>query len=337
MNLLNKFNIKLLNGISYIKLNYIKLKLKNKLIIGNNPQLKNTSRINVWGKEGKICIADDFSIGYNSELYAWDSEINIGTRTSINDNCKIYESVTIGSNCLLASNIFISSGTHNFSFNPYLPIKAQDKLSSINRPIVIEDDCWIGFGVVVMPGVYIGKGAIVGSNAVVTKDIFPYTINGGIPSREMGKRLDFNISFEKINSNCTEHWPFFYKGCNYGQFDNLIALNEGIEIVDTTAVFLLSKKDTNKLKITGFCDKEADLKVSVNKNKNIQKQTNKGLFELKLNLLNQDFNYPKIFDNISKDLKDKFNIVVIETYPNTGNLSSENYKWKITSIGYYED
>lgn|SRR5262245_56639938 len=52
-------------------------------------------------------------------------------------------------------------------------------------PIVIEDDAWIGAGVVILPGVKIGRAAIVGAGAVVTRDVAPMRISAGVPAREV--------------------------------------------------------------------------------------------------------------------------------------------------------
>ncbi|MDD3403674.1 MAG: CatB-related O-acetyltransferase [Hespellia sp.] len=56
--------------------------------------------------------------------------------------------------------------------------------------IVIGNDVWIGYEAVIMAGVHIGDGAIVGTRAVVTKDVPPYTIVGGVPAKEIKKRFD---------------------------------------------------------------------------------------------------------------------------------------------------
>lgn len=336
MKLLRRINNLTQSFFNEIRLLYFKIILKNNLVIGYKAIIKNTSRINVWGNNGKIIIGDSFSMGFNSELYTWDDQLTIGTKTSLNDNCKIYGNVSIGSNCLFASNIFISSGTHNFSYNPYLPIKQQDKLKSVSKRVVIEDDCWLGFGVVVMPGVYIGKGAIIGSNAVVTNDVFPYTINAGIPNRVIGKRLDFNKSFDVINSLTDEHWPFFYKGCNYEQFDNVSTLKDGIEIIDTTSVFLLSKKNTNQLKIKGISNSNIKLNLSLN-NYNLEEVfINKGSFDIDLNLVFQPSNSSAIYETLSKDIRDKFSVIVVESFLDNGSVINKD-TWRVLSIGYNEN
>lgn len=77
--------------------------------------------------------------------------------------------------------------------------------------IVIGNDVWIGYEAVVLSGVHIGDGAIIGARAVVTKDVPPYTIVGGVPATEIRKRFDeaainkllqvrwWNLPFETIN------------------------------------------------------------------------------------------------------------------------------------------
>jgi Acetyltransferase (isoleucine patch superfamily) len=86
--------------------------------------------------------------------------------------------------------------------------------------IVIGNDVWIGYEAVIMPGVHIGDSAIVGTRAVVTKDVPPYTIVGGVPAREIRKRFGpqtvealqrlqwWNWPYEKIR----EHLPDLMSG-----------------------------------------------------------------------------------------------------------------------------
>ena len=59
--------------------------------------------------------------------------------------------------------------------------------------IIIGNDVWIGYEAVIMAGVHIGDGAIVGARAVVTKDVPPYTIVGGVPAQEIRKRFSLDV------------------------------------------------------------------------------------------------------------------------------------------------
>lgn len=79
--------------------------------------------------------------------------------------------------------------------------------------IIIGNDVWIGYEAVIMSGIKIGDGAIIGTRAVVTKDVEPYTIVGGVPAKEIRKRFDdetisklkdirwWDWDYEKIKSN----------------------------------------------------------------------------------------------------------------------------------------
>ncbi|KAL8707778.1 MAG: hypothetical protein Q9220_007230 [cf. Caloplaca sp. 1 TL-2023] len=85
--------------------------------------------------------------------------------------------VTIGSNTLIGSHCIIETTVHS---THYLDRRHPD---STTLPVVIEDDCWLAHNVTVLPGVTIGKGAIVGAGAVVTKDVPPFTMVGGVPAQ----------------------------------------------------------------------------------------------------------------------------------------------------------
>ena len=58
----------------------------------------------------------------------------------------------------------------------------------VKAPVVIEDDVWLGTHVVVLPGVTIGKGAIIGASSVVTKDIPAYEVWAGVPAKFIKRR-----------------------------------------------------------------------------------------------------------------------------------------------------
>jgi virginiamycin A acetyltransferase len=73
--------------------------------------------------------------------------------------------------------------------------------------IVIGNDVWIGYEAVVLSGVHIGDGAIIGSRAVVTKDVAPYTVVGGIPAKEVKRRFD-EETIEKLQKIQWWDWRF---------------------------------------------------------------------------------------------------------------------------------
>jgi virginiamycin A acetyltransferase len=73
--------------------------------------------------------------------------------------------------------------------------------------IVIGNDVWIGYEAVILAGVHIGDGAIVGARAVVTKDVPPYTVVGGVPAREIKKRFD-EATISKLRKTQWWNWPY---------------------------------------------------------------------------------------------------------------------------------
>ncbi len=73
--------------------------------------------------------------------------------------------------------------------------------------IVIGNDVWIGYEAVVLSGVHIGDGAIIGSRAVVTKDVAPYSVVGGIPAKEVKRRFA-EETIEKLQKIQWWNWPF---------------------------------------------------------------------------------------------------------------------------------
>lgn len=154
------------------------------------------------------------------ELQVWDNNhIVIKDYSTLNDGCKLLGDVVIERHCVLSANIFASSGNHYALRNPAWLIKDQDKAvlgeakgrKEHSKPIRIEEDCWIGYGVFIGQGIYIGRGAVIGANSVVTKDVDPYSIQVGSPNREIKKRLDFNPP-DSVSAFSDEHLPYFYRG-----------------------------------------------------------------------------------------------------------------------------
>ncbi len=129
--------------------------------------------------------------------------LRIGRNVQVNDYVHIgaVHSVTIGDRVLIASKVFITDHNHGYTKGP-APHDSPD-VPPIERrlafaEVVIEDDVWIGEFVSVLPGVRIGKGAIVGTMSVVSRDVEPYTLVAGSPARVL-KRFDFGSStWEKV-------------------------------------------------------------------------------------------------------------------------------------------
>lgn len=90
----------------------------------------------------------------------------------------------IGDDVMMSPEVLVLTFNHNHA-NVDIPM---DRQGFTYAKVVIEDDVWIGARVIILPGVTIGKGSIVGAGAVVTKDVPPYSIVGGVPAKVLKSR-----------------------------------------------------------------------------------------------------------------------------------------------------
>lgn len=113
----------------------------------------------------------------------------------INIGCVLDVPVELGRYAMLAPHVAIVGGDHIHD-RPGVPIIFSGRPP--HPPItVIGADAWIGFGVIIIAGVHIGRGAIIGAGSVVTKDVPPYEIHAGTPSRKIGERFSDSMEREE--------------------------------------------------------------------------------------------------------------------------------------------
>lgn len=186
-----------------------RIEIKNYLSLGKEVSIHLNDNVNVYIK-GTVIIESFTTL-------APYQAISIGHNTSIQKFCHVLGEVYLGSDVLLAPNVFISSGTHHFNLNPKLPIKIQDMLASaqnietLNRPVFIDDDVWIGVNSVILPGVRIGKGSVVAASSIVKESVYPYTVVGGAPGKKLKDRYPFK-PLDTFDSSNQEHYPYLYAG-----------------------------------------------------------------------------------------------------------------------------
>ncbi len=132
-------------------------------------------------------------IGKGSTLHMWVNffnprNIQIGEDSIIGDHAFLdgRDRLIIGNHVDIASSVMIYNSEHDLES---LDFKAR------TEPVVISDYVFIGPRVTIMPGVKIGKGAIVAGGAVVTKNVDPFTIVGGVPAKIIGERRNKNLNY----------------------------------------------------------------------------------------------------------------------------------------------
>jgi acetyltransferase-like isoleucine patch superfamily enzyme len=174
----------------------------------------------------------------NSEF----GKYNIVFNDVLMDNCKIGDhsyiqkrstifNAEIGKFCSIASNVSVGPGIHKtdgisthpvfFLSNTPLVKKYSDKdLFESSRRTIIGHDVWIGEKSVIIDGVEIGTGAIIAAGSVVTKNVDPYAIVGGVPAKILKYRFNENEIVSLLKSewwNYSEEWL----QQNYQAFNNI--------------------------------------------------------------------------------------------------------------------
>ena len=90
-----------------------------------------------------------------------------------------WRDVVIEDNVLFADRVFISDADHHYE-NTQIPIRHQGNF--FKGPVRLKSGCWLGIGVVILPGVTVGRNAVIASNSVVAKDVPDYAVAGGAPA-----------------------------------------------------------------------------------------------------------------------------------------------------------
>jgi len=136
--------------------------------------------LKLWAK-GKIVIGDNckiWSVIGTTQISAGPmATIEIGENTFINSGSIITarKRIKIGKNCHIANQVIIMDDDFH-AVN-------ERNLSSAKKDIIIADNVWIATRVTILKGVNIGEGAVVAAGAVVTKDVPPFTLVGGVPAK----------------------------------------------------------------------------------------------------------------------------------------------------------
>ena len=137
----------------------------------------------------RIRIGTHFSCWRSCTLAACtDGAIEIGDHVSFNANVYVNAcsggTIRIGNDVLVGPNVVIRASDHRFD-DVTRPIRTQGHVAGT---IVIEEDVWLGSNVTVVGGVRIGRGSVVAAGAVVTTDVEPFSIVGGVPARFIRRR-----------------------------------------------------------------------------------------------------------------------------------------------------
>jgi acetyltransferase-like isoleucine patch superfamily enzyme len=140
-----------------------------------------------------------FNIGSGSTIllncsFDCTKSLKIGKNSVINANCRLDTrgGIVVGDNVSISSDVIILTADHDMNCPNF---------SGRNRAVMIEDYVWVGTRAMIMPGVTIGKGAVVAAASLVTKNVLPYQVVGGVPAKLIKNRsniLNYNLSYKRL-------------------------------------------------------------------------------------------------------------------------------------------
>jgi acetyltransferase-like isoleucine patch superfamily enzyme len=137
---------------------------------------------------GRIILGRWVHLGDGTKLRAHEGTLRIGDKVVFGGdtrvNCQL--DIEIGAATMVADWVYVADFDHRFD-ELDLPIKDQ---GIVKRPVRIGPDVWLGTKCTVTGGVTIGQGSVVGAHAVVTRDVPPYSVVGGVPARVLRNRID---------------------------------------------------------------------------------------------------------------------------------------------------
>jgi len=126
-----------------------------------------------------------FYMGYRCTVFP--RCVSVGDYCFVGSRCHFAAQVRMGNLVMIASCVSMVGGDHRFRVVGAPSIWTG---SAGQRPIIIEDDVWIGHGATIMHGVRLGEGAIIAAGALVTHDVPPYAIVGAKPATVIGQRFE---------------------------------------------------------------------------------------------------------------------------------------------------
>lgn len=109
-------------------------------------------------------------------------DLCVGDNSGLGENCRIGSGTRLGRNVMMGPDVIIVTENHRYARETFDGF--------IRKPVTIDDNVWIGYRAIILPGVRVGRNAIIAAGAVVTRDVPPYAIVGGVPARVLKYRSE---------------------------------------------------------------------------------------------------------------------------------------------------
>jgi acetyltransferase-like isoleucine patch superfamily enzyme len=163
----------------------------HKFSVGRSVTLEDDVRIDALSRHG-IRLGNNVNVAKFTVIETTGVISNLGEGFEMGDNSNLGDfcfvgaggGVRIGNNVLIGQRVSFHSENHRFERTD-IPIKEQ---GVTRQGIVVEDDCWIGAGSIILAGVTIGHGSIIGAGSVVTRSVPPMSVAAGVPAKILRQR-----------------------------------------------------------------------------------------------------------------------------------------------------
>jgi acetyltransferase-like isoleucine patch superfamily enzyme len=179
-NMLNRHFARLLTRLVFLKLRHRKrLQVDGLCFICPGVKLE-------IGKHAVLRMGRWSWIGHDSKIRVHEGEASIGAKTVMGQECTIsaYQHVSIGRECIIADRVMLIDFDHGV-----VEVERPIRLQGIyKRDVKVANNVWIGYGACILRGVTVGDNSIVGTNAVVTKDVPANAVVGGVPAKVIRMR-----------------------------------------------------------------------------------------------------------------------------------------------------
>jgi acetyltransferase-like isoleucine patch superfamily enzyme len=138
------------------------------------------------GRKGRVNLGRWSWIGDGTKIRCHEGVVDIGAKTVLGQECTIsaYQHVSIGRECVVADRVMLIDFDHGM-----VEVERPIRLQGIyKRDVRVGNNVWIGYGACILRGVTVGDNAVIGTNSVVTKDVPPNAVVGGVPARVIRMR-----------------------------------------------------------------------------------------------------------------------------------------------------